>query len=98
MLRGERVTNDILTQLTKLNLKCERLGATLEDLQLQVEGVGKLITGNGEPSKSIVIRLDRVEQDVARRRVWVHAAIGASVTACAGVLTMILKSVFRGNH
>ena len=44
----------------------------------------KLLTGNGEPSKGMVVRVDRLEQAEGRRSFITKTLIGAWVAAVAG--------------
>lgn len=67
------ITNEVLAE------KIDRLG---EDVVV----VKELLTGNGEPSKGLVVRVDRLEQ-VESRRKW-------TVRAIAGTLMSLIASHF----
>lgn len=57
--------------------------------------IEKLLSGNGDPSKGIVVRLDRVEGK-QRRADWVMGAImGVVCTATAGVVVDLVSKHLR---
>lgn len=57
----------------------------------EVVTIKELLTGNGEPSKGLIVRVDRLEQAEQKRGVWVGAAVvagvGAAVTTVWAKLT-----------
>lgn len=57
--------------------------ASLRPLHDKVDVINKILTGHDDPSRGIIVRLDRLEQTEANRRVWVTAAIGAAISSAA---------------
>lgn len=56
----------------------------------KVEKIEKILTGNGEPEKGMIIRLDRLEVK-AKRASWLFATIfGAVVVAAAEAVFKLL--------
>lgn len=50
----------------------------------------ELLTGNGSPSKGVVVRLDRLEQSEARRGKWIGTATGAAIVAAVGSIWALI--------
>jgi hypothetical protein len=73
-----------VTDTDKLIL--QRLDSMGNDVKL----VRELLTGNGEPSKGLIVRVDRLEQSESRRNWLATTAIGAAITALAGVAVKYL--------
>jgi len=74
----ENPTNrDLYDELTRMGTRLAR--------------IERHVTGDSEPSRGIVVRLDRVEQQGERSRWWIRAAGAAAVTAfvvaCRDVFT-----------
>lgn len=63
----------------------ERREQGSETWEKRVEGkldlLTELLTGNGEPSKGLVVRVDRLEQSEERQRWWVGTAVGSAAAA-----------------
>lgn len=66
--------------------------AKLHDIAEDVKTVLKILNGNGDPSKGLVVRVDRLEQSESRRNWLSRSAIGACIV---GIITMIVR-LFRG--
>jgi hypothetical protein len=47
--------------------------------------IKELLTGNGEPSKGVIVRLDRLEQSRDNQKWTIRACVVASLSALAGV-------------
>ncbi len=84
-------SHHVLEELVKLNSKYEALCDNYDTLSEKYDVLNKLLTGNGDPEKGLLIRVDRLEQEHKRKEVWIKAAIGASVTAIFGFLGMLFK-------
>lgn len=63
----------------------------IQQLCKDVTFIKEWITGNGDPSKGMIVRMDRLEQTEAKRSLYVGtavvAAIGSGVAAAWSVLT-----------
>jgi len=53
-------------------------GLRLKRIEADVKTIKILLTGNGNPSKGIIVRLDRLEQ-TARVRRWLNRTIGVAL-------------------
>lgn len=49
-----------------------------------------LLTGNGNPEKGIIVRVDRLEQNESRRAKYVGAAVGSAIAAVAAALWKLI--------
>ena len=81
--------------IDRLNNNVNSMRESHERLSEQIATLNKLIVGNGEPSKGIVVRLDRMEQREVRRDAWVKRAIGASVAAVFSFIGLLIKLVSK---
>lgn len=52
----------------------------IDNLTEKVSLLNKLLTGNGDPEKGVIVRLDRVEQTQGRQRKFIWAIVGAVIT------------------
>lgn len=61
-------------------------------IEEEVKGLNEILTGNGEPSKGLIVRVDRVEQRHENTRWWIIAlgTLGSGWEA--------LKYFFGGKH
>lgn len=63
----------------------------LDALKERVEDVAEVVTGNGDPSKGLIVRLDRVEQSMAqtahRLARWRSATLAIAMTVLGGLMT-----------
>ena len=79
-------TNELheLRSEVKENLIAKSSNATkLDDINSQLREITHLLTGNGNPDKGIIVRLDRLEQNESRRVWLLRTAIAASIAAIA---------------
>lgn len=87
---------EVLQELTKINAKLEGINDKYELLatqsrdanahtQQKIEGIYQLLRNDNDPSKGILIRLDRLEQEASRREWRVRVALTAAVAALFGV-------------
>lgn len=53
----------------------------------KVDEIHRILTGASEPSRGVVVRLDRLEQSESRRNFWTTTAVGAALTAIIGTLS-----------
>lgn len=53
----------------------------------KVDEIHRILTGASEPSRGVVVRLDRLEQSESRRNFWTTTAVGAALTAIVGTLS-----------
>jgi len=66
----------------------EVVKAQLDRIEDDVKVIKELLTGNGDPSKGLIIRVDRLEQ-AEQRRVWaVRTSVGAAI---GSMLALIIK-------
>ena len=64
----------------------------LERIEAKIDGVRRTLSGSdSDPSKGVIVRLDRVEQAHQRTGRIAMLAIGASLTAVFGVLAKVLS-------
>jgi pantothenate kinase len=99
-------TTNVLSQLMDLNSRYEALERQIAskyeaienefadkytNLSERVERHGQIITGGSEPSKGIVIRLDRLEQTETRRTWWLRSTIAAAVAAIITAAFAVFK-------
>lgn len=65
----------------------------VDRIEKKIDKLDNLLTGNGEPHKGIVVRLDRVEQREESRNKWTWIVLGASITA---LIKSFWASLFHG--
>jgi chromosome segregation ATPase len=81
----ERETNNTREAVGRLNDKLDRVG---QDVKVILE----MLTGNGEPSKGLIVRQDRLEQTVSRWAKLITIALGTAITALVGAaVKLVLK-------
>jgi hypothetical protein len=68
-------------------MESKELHAIAEDVRL----ILKLLNGNGDPSKGLIVRVDRLEQDHQRQRWLSKSAIGACITGIIAMVVHMLK-------
>ena len=71
------------------NGKLDRIDILLE----KVSKIEELLTGNGDPGKGLVVRVDRLEQSEARRSLL----IGGTITASVGAIATSVWAKLTGN-
>ena len=101
-------TTDILTQLMDLNTRYETLSkqiaekydsmeqefqSKIDELAEQTERNTKSIMGGSDPSKGLVIRLDRLEQNESRREWWLKSTLAACITAIVTAVFSLFKKM-----
>lgn len=84
----DRDNANIRESVEKLNNTFSRTVQKLDGLADDVATIREVLLGNGDPSKSVVIRLDRCENTVSRWSKTIGVALGASITA---LITTIVK-------
>ena len=99
-------SSDVLSQLIDLNNRYENLSkelaqknASLEkelndkyaDLLSKIEKQALITQGNGDPSKGLIIRVDRLEQNETRRGWWIKSIIVGVIGAFATAITAYFK-------
>lgn len=75
----EESSRRVEDRVSEVSGKCDRLAKGHEDLAC-------LLTGGHEPSKGVIVRLDRVEQAEESRKWWFRLMGG-------GVLTALLAAI-----
>ena len=70
---------------------------TREEIKIQLDHIGdaidrmeKLLTGNGDPAKGLVVRVDRLEQTESRRK-WQIRTLAASFLG--GAVSWVWKNL-----
>ena len=63
-------------------------------IQKDIYEIKTLVAGNGDPSKGLVVRFDRMEQAHERRNWVVTTALGASISAIVGLAGLAIKHFF----
>jgi len=53
----------------------------IERLRKDIGVIGEHITGNGEPSKGLIVKVDRLEQAHESRKWWAQTAAGAAIAS-----------------
>lgn len=79
-----------------------RMSATLEQIDERTSRLDHILTGNGEPDRGLIVRIDRIEQRERGReeranevRTVAYGALGTAVVAAAGFAWKLLTG---GNH
>ncbi|MDB5322214.1 MAG: hypothetical protein JWN40_3845 [Phycisphaerales bacterium] len=62
----------------------DRLDAKLDQISEDLVAIKHLVVGNGDPSKGLVLRQDRLEQTVARWSKLIGIAVGAGLLSLVG--------------
>ena len=62
----------------------------VSQIQTSLNKVDKFITGNGDPEKGAIIRLDRLEQEAKTRGKWVGVVGTGAILALIGTLWNII--------
>jgi hypothetical protein len=99
-------TSNVLSQLMDLNNRYEALerqiSAKYENLEREyakkfellserIERNTSIISGGSEPTKGLVIRLDRLEQTEHRRLWWLRSTL----VACVGAIATAVFAIFK---
>lgn len=58
-----------------------RIMERLEEIGGKLDRIEKFVTGDHEPEKGLLVRIDRIEQADITRRWWTQTAVGAAITA-----------------
>ncbi len=53
----------------------------LEQLDQRFERIESFVTGDRDPEKGIILRLDRIEQHHETRKWWTQTAVGAALAS-----------------
>ena len=81
-LERQVLDHDARTQ-ARFDIGEQRLNMRLDALAHGVDGVTQLLTGNGQPQRGLVVRVDRLEQSDGRRSWHVRALTVAALAALA---------------
>ncbi len=76
---------------SKLDLIIERQAETNKD----VATVKEILTGNGDPSKGLVVRFDRVETWVGNAKAAKSKLVWAVITSSIGFVCSLVVLIFR---
>jgi hypothetical protein len=68
------------------------LSTQLDRMQAKLDKIDTFLTGGDDPSKGIIVRLDRVEQTQATHTKMIWTAITAGLTALGGLVVKWLTS------
>lgn len=63
-----------------------RLEEKIDHLAEKVGLLNILLTGNRDPEKGVIVRLDRAEQTLGRQRKFIWAIVGAVVTQAVSTI------------
>ena len=58
-----------------------RIMDRLEEIAGKCDRIEKFVTGDHEPEKGLLVRIDRIEQTEIARKWWTQSALGAAITA-----------------
>lgn len=58
-----------------------RIGERLDEISGKLDRIEKFVTGDHEPEKGLLVRIDRIEQADIGRKWWTQTAVGAAITA-----------------
>lgn len=58
-----------------------RIMARLEEIGTKLDRIERFVTGDHEPEKGLLVRIDRIEQAEITRKWWTQTAVGAAITA-----------------
>ena len=76
--------------MNEIKVTREEIKIQLEHVIDTVDKIEKLLTGNGDPSKGLVVRVDRLEQTDSRRR-WQIRTLAASFLG--GAVSWVWKNL-----
>lgn len=80
--------------------QCQLHSEKLDTLLSEVRTVRELLTGNGDPSKGLVVRVDRMERFIAGVKAiaaWVLApALGLIVAGAGAAVVWIIVTMHKG--
>lgn len=79
--------------MTNIEAKLEVIIDRQHSHDRKLDNVVEILTGNGDPNKGVIVRLDRVEQDNVRGRRLKWAVL----TSCLGVAGALVVMYFRGS-
>jgi len=68
--------------------------AQLTQIAEDVAEIKEIISGNGDPSKGMIVRLDRLEQADSRRSWLTRTAVATSLAALASVIVAAIAFVW----
>ena len=71
--------------------KLDRISDQVEALNKKTDVMNEILLGNGEPSKGLVIRTDRLEQNEQRRSWWIKTI----ATVVVGLVVTAVWSIFK---
>ena len=82
---GQKDLRDVIHALDRTQ---DRLEANTETQKR----LCKLLEGNGDPQKGLVVRVDRLEQDHHKKKKWTWAALGTALTAAGHAVVSYFQS------
>lgn len=68
-----------------------RIEEHIAEIRASQARIERYITGGEDPERGLLIKVDRLEQEGKRHRVWINSAIGAAAVA----LTAAIFDLFR---
>jgi hypothetical protein len=71
-----------------------RLLEKIEQIEKDIYLIKVIVAGNGDSSKSLVVRFDRMEQAHERSNWLVRTALGASISSIVGIAAILIKHFF----
>lgn len=96
-LRNDRREADLEWRQTISNTLRE-VGTKVEQVRLNQQDFGeklgvatKILTGNGEPEKGLVVRIDRVEQDHKTQSKWFWVLVPSAITGLVSAVWHYFK-------
>ena len=90
----QSLSKDIEILRDQLLDKNRILDEKMEQIQKDIYTVKVIVAGNGDPTKSLVVRFDRMEQAHHRNAWLLKTALGASISAIVGLASVIIKHFF----
>jgi hypothetical protein len=81
---------DIRTRLEQVERKIDSTADKIDRLAEDVAAIRELVTGNGDPSKGMVVRQDRMEQTVARWTKLITVALGTAIAALVSTVVRLV--------
>jgi hypothetical protein len=62
----------------------------LDRIEADVRDMKFILTGNGNPEKGLIVRINRIERDAIRHLWWSRSALGAAITVIVGAIFRLI--------
>lgn len=94
--RLKTIIEDAVEEKTRAGLPvCALEGVRMAQVEKQVEANRKLLTGNGDPEKGLVMKVDRIEATTTAIKADIKAIKNAAWVFASAVLLGVLGAILR---